>query len=217
VPKIVDHDQYRKELLRQCFDLFAVRGYAALTMRQLAQGLGVSTGTLYHYFPSKEALFEQLIQELTVQDLQAFVDEMAKYPTPLARTEAVFEFIAEREEYFINQNLLWVEFYQHQNRTTRQRPQVFQQVWKQNEQWVMDAVGIQDKVLLNLIGCFIDGMLLHRMFEGEEFEFEHHKELLLDMLRPYLEVPVDVPVEVPVLSKTKLTKSKTPPIASPTC
>ncbi|MGB6015410.1 MAG: helix-turn-helix domain-containing protein, partial [Nodosilinea sp.] len=48
MPKIVDHDQYRREILDQCFDLFAEKGYAALTMRQIAQELGVSTGTLYH-------------------------------------------------------------------------------------------------------------------------------------------------------------------------
>ena len=59
MPKIVDHEQYRKELLGKCFDLFAQKGYGSITMRQIAQGLGVSTGTLYHYFPSKQALFEQ--------------------------------------------------------------------------------------------------------------------------------------------------------------
>lgn len=69
MPKIVNHEQYRKELLSKCFDLFAAKGYAAITMRQISAGLKVSTGTLYHYFPNKQALFEQLVEEISQQDV----------------------------------------------------------------------------------------------------------------------------------------------------
>jgi AcrR family transcriptional regulator len=69
MPKIVDHDRYRKELLGKCFDLFAAKGYGSITMREIAQGLGVSTGTLYHYFPNKKVLFEQLIEQMAERDV----------------------------------------------------------------------------------------------------------------------------------------------------
>lgn len=49
MPKLVDHVSYRKHLLAHCLDLFAERGYSALTMRQIAEALNVSTGTLYEY------------------------------------------------------------------------------------------------------------------------------------------------------------------------
>ncbi|MEM7759849.1 MAG: helix-turn-helix domain-containing protein, partial [Cyanobacteria bacterium P01_A01_bin.40] len=74
MPKIVDHHRYRKELLAKCFDLFAQRGYGSLTMRQVAKEIGVSTGTLYHYFASKEELFRQLIEEITEQDILRVTD-----------------------------------------------------------------------------------------------------------------------------------------------
>jgi AcrR family transcriptional regulator len=76
MPKIVDHEQYRKELLGKCFDLFADKGYGAITMRQIANSLEVSTGTLYHYFPSKQALFEQLVEEISQQDVMAALAEL---------------------------------------------------------------------------------------------------------------------------------------------
>ncbi|NJL79674.1 MAG: helix-turn-helix transcriptional regulator, partial [Richelia sp. SM2_1_7] len=60
MPKIVDHEKYRKELLWKSFDLFAQKGYGSVTMREIAKELGVSTGTLYHYFPNKESLYLQL-------------------------------------------------------------------------------------------------------------------------------------------------------------
>ena len=72
MPKIVDREKQRSEILAAAFPLFARKGFGVVGMRQCAKELGVSTGTLYHYFPSKEALFEQmflrksqgLIQEL---------------------------------------------------------------------------------------------------------------------------------------------------------
>ncbi|PLZ35065.1 TetR family transcriptional regulator, partial [Fischerella thermalis WC542] len=73
MPKIVDHEQYRKELLMKSFDLFAQKGYAAITMRDIAKELGVSTGTLYHYFSNKKALFLQLVEEQTRQDILNFL------------------------------------------------------------------------------------------------------------------------------------------------
>lgn len=95
MPKIVDHEQYRRELLSRCFDLFAEKGYGSLTMRQIAQGLGVSTGTLYHYFPSKEVLFEQLLEELTEQDIHTITSALKGADTLSDRLAAAFAFLEE--------------------------------------------------------------------------------------------------------------------------
>lgn len=37
--------------------LFAQKGYAGLSMRQLAQAVGVSVAAIYHHFPDKNALY----------------------------------------------------------------------------------------------------------------------------------------------------------------
>lgn len=187
MPKIIDHDQYRKELLSQCFDLFAEKGYAAITMRQIAQGLKVSTGTLYHYFPSKEVLFEQMVREMALQDIQNAIVEIRQKETTLDRIEAIFHFIARHEDYFIKQNLIWFEFYQQQKRDGGDRLSLFCQIWKDHEQEISELVNITDQNLLKLLGCFIDGMLLHRMFDPEEFSFEQQTQLIMDMLKLYLD------------------------------
>lgn len=187
MPKIVDHEQYRQELLSKCFDLFAEKGYAAITMRQLAQGLGVSTGTLYHYFPSKEALFEQLVREMTLHEVQRFLAEAKKFKTLVEQIEAIFDFVEQHEDYYIKQTLLWVEFYQYQSRAGSDRTGIFSETWNENEKIIMDVIGIQDKTLINLVGCFIDGMLLHRMFECRQSSFDNEKKMLLQMLKLYTE------------------------------
>ena len=114
MPKIVDHEQYRKELLGKCFDLFAQKGYGSITMRQISQGLGVSTGTLYHYFPSKQALFEQLVEEVCQQDLSAALAELGERKTPQEAMEVLGRYIVKNEDYFIKWTYLWVDFCQHQ-------------------------------------------------------------------------------------------------------
>ncbi|GAB4380477.1 MAG: TetR/AcrR family transcriptional regulator [Elainellaceae cyanobacterium] len=187
MPKIVDHDSYRKELLSQCFDLFAEKGYAALTMRQIAQGLGVSTGTLYHYFPNKEMLFEQMVREMTLQDIQNAGVEIKKQTTTLDRIEAVFRFIEAHEDYFIKQTLIWVEFYQQQKREDGDRITIFQEIWKGNEQEISNLLGIRDQALLDFLCCSIDGMLLHRMFDRDKFSFQTQMQFLIQIIKPYLE------------------------------
>jgi len=73
VPKIVDHDAYRAELIEGSADLFVQHGYAGVSMRRVAKAVGVSTGTLYHYFPSKEALFEATVKHVIGRNAAAAV------------------------------------------------------------------------------------------------------------------------------------------------
>ncbi len=49
--------------------MFAQHGYGAVSMRRLAKELGVSTGTLYHYFPGKEELFRHLVDHRSRMDI----------------------------------------------------------------------------------------------------------------------------------------------------
>lgn len=51
------------ELTAAALGLFVEKGYAATRLEDVAQRAGVSKGTLYLYFDSKEALFKSVIQE----------------------------------------------------------------------------------------------------------------------------------------------------------
>jgi TetR/AcrR family transcriptional regulator len=51
------------ELLAAALDLFVEKGYAATRAEQVAQRAGVSKGTLFLYFPSKEELFKAVVRE----------------------------------------------------------------------------------------------------------------------------------------------------------
>jgi len=56
VPKIVDHDARREELVEATWRVIARAGMLGATMREIAREAGVSTGILAHYFADKEDL-----------------------------------------------------------------------------------------------------------------------------------------------------------------
>ena len=51
------------ELLAAALDLFVEKGYAATKVDEVAARAGVSKGTLFLYFPSKEDLFKAVVRE----------------------------------------------------------------------------------------------------------------------------------------------------------
>lgn len=51
----------RKEILEAGLDLFIRKGYAATKIGDIASRVGMSMGLLFHYFESKEKLYEELI------------------------------------------------------------------------------------------------------------------------------------------------------------
>lgn len=54
----------------KALELFSLRGYWQVSMRDLASHLGLKSGSLYHHFPSKQHLLFELIEEF-YEDLRA--------------------------------------------------------------------------------------------------------------------------------------------------
>src|SRR4051794_13711023 len=57
-PKSDDAIDTRRRVLRVAQEEFGERGYAGVSMDQLASTVGVNVRSIYHYFPSKRALFD---------------------------------------------------------------------------------------------------------------------------------------------------------------
>jgi len=53
----------RAELLEIAATMFATRGYAQTTVRDIADEAGILSGSLYHHFASKEAMLTEILQE----------------------------------------------------------------------------------------------------------------------------------------------------------
>lgn len=59
--KRMDVDERRKQLLERGAELFTSHPYDDLSMNKIAAEVGISKALLYHYFPSKQAFFEETL------------------------------------------------------------------------------------------------------------------------------------------------------------
>jgi AcrR family transcriptional regulator len=57
----LDVDERRQQLLERGAELFTSHPYDELSMSKIAAEVGISKGLLYHYFPSKQAFFEETL------------------------------------------------------------------------------------------------------------------------------------------------------------
>jgi AcrR family transcriptional regulator len=188
MPKVVDHVQYRKILLGQCFELFAQKGYAALTMREIAQHLGVSTGTLYHYFESKEILFEQFVEDMAERDLLQASAELSALTTVSERIQAAFAFVERHQDYFFQQMLIFMDAYQYQQRHPGETSvlAVIERVGEGVRAAIQELLGLQDPQLCVWVLSMIDGLIVSRLYGCRHVSFPTQAQICAQLLTAYL-------------------------------
>ena len=170
MPKQVDHDAYRRELIDQCVELFAQRGYAALTMREIARALGVSTGTLYHSFPTKQAIFSEVARRAMETD-EGFLEAVLAAGGPQERLAALVAHVAAGEERLVQQLLVLMEVV----RLEGEGSPLLEQVHTMAREYVAGVVvllGLPDPAVARSLLAQINGHLLAREIEGVAIDFD---------------------------------------------
>lgn len=72
------------ELLEAALNLFVEKGFAATSAEAVAQRAGVSKGTLYLYYPSKEELLKAVIAHYLSARIAATAEEVRQIDGPMA-------------------------------------------------------------------------------------------------------------------------------------
>lgn len=179
MPKVVDHDAYRRELLDKSFDLFADRGYASLTMRELAQGIGVSTGTLYHYFATKEEVFDALMTHVTDAEIEIAVSALPNRQRPVDGLVALFRYVDQSSSRLVKTQLLAIDYLKH-------RPEGGASLVKRSNAKINKTVakltGIKDPLALAHVGAALQGLLFTKEIDGVPVDFEAHARLVARIL-----------------------------------
>jgi AcrR family transcriptional regulator len=68
-----------QEILDAALSLFAEKGFAAARLEEIAARAGVSKGTIYLYFESKEAVFKALVQEKLASRIGGFAEMLRAF------------------------------------------------------------------------------------------------------------------------------------------
>lgn len=166
MPKIVDHEEKREDILNRCFELFARRGYGAVTMREIARRVGVSTGTLYHYFPAKNELFQQMFRLMSRRDTLRAERELALESDYRARLRRLVRFVSINAEHFQNLLLMALDYHRRHGHEAASR-RFIRETLAFYRQVLREQLGLRETGLERVIFSCLIGMLVQQMLDPE--------------------------------------------------
>jgi TetR/AcrR family transcriptional repressor of bet genes len=79
MPKIVDHDIQRAKFAEAAMSLIAQHGLEGVTMRAVAAEAGLSYGSLFHYFNSKDELLMHAVRRSTALQTRRINEFTSQY------------------------------------------------------------------------------------------------------------------------------------------
>lgn len=185
MPKIVDHDLYRKQLLASCAALFAQHGYAGVTMKQVAKAAGVTTGTLYHYFPDKESLFAALVQEMNDRDLQRVTMETPGGASVQEQVANSFRSLTPHAEGLLRNLLILIDYTKQHGQPAADRITSVRTANNAVREAVATTMHIDDPRLVTLFCAIMDGLMLEHYLGQPHATFEEQADLLGDIFAAY--------------------------------
>lgn len=182
MPKIVDHDEYRKEILEKCMGVFSKKGFANTTMRQIADEIGVSTGTLYHYFPTKLAILEQLFDHVRVYNIGDYLSRVKNVSTVEEKIEIISSFWMEYGDYYRTLILLGVDLFMNHNSGSTE--QVFADFSDDYRNAMARELEIPAEVSTSLF-IYLMGLMLHQVLTPGKISYSDQINIIRKMLLGY--------------------------------
>ena len=75
----------REVILEQSLDLFSVKGYQGVTVREIAKAVGIKDSSLYKHFESKQAIYDTLLARIN----EKFEETVAFHKLPQGEISAI--------------------------------------------------------------------------------------------------------------------------------
>lgn len=86
-----ERDERRQEIIAAARSLFWKKGFAGTTMPEIAAAAELAPGTLYLYFPSKDALYVELLLECYDQLIASLKAAAGRHSAPRRQAEALVD------------------------------------------------------------------------------------------------------------------------------
>lgn len=92
----------REKIVKAAYEYFMEKGYEQTSVRMILEKSGVTTGSFYHFFPSKQDLFEAVIDRFLTEYVSAFASICQDHELPvIQRCGLLFDELAKRmQEYY---------------------------------------------------------------------------------------------------------------------
>jgi AcrR family transcriptional regulator len=183
MPKIVDHNDYRREMLDKCFGLFSEKGYANITMKDIAAEIGVSTGTLYHYFSTKESILKQLISRAGEINTTEYVRRSDSTGTVSERFSLMVNFWKENGEFYRNLMMLGIDM------KRALEPQDSEQVFNEFSELYTTIMSERLNISMEyarFIFVYLLGLVLHSLLTPGKINYEEEIDRFSDEIEPFI-------------------------------
>lgn len=197
MPKIVDHEKRRQELVEAAWRVIARLGLDSVTVRDIAEESGYSTGTLAHYFADKDEILRVALERaddnirLRLEALPADLDPLDALHAILS--EALPLDTTRRFELTLDVNF-WARALNRPSLRSLQHGD--HDVWRsrvlhavQNVHTLPENGARTDAdAIADLLVAFVDGLGLHGLIYPEYMTGTRIEKLLAAQIRLVLEV-----------------------------
>ncbi len=86
-------DERRQALLAAALEVFVDKSFAAARMDDIARAASLSKGTVYLYFSSKEELFEAVLRNVALPNVEHMEDLMRQSPSVSVALDGIGQFV----------------------------------------------------------------------------------------------------------------------------
>ena len=183
MPKIVDHDEYREEMLEKCFHFFSRKGYSKVTMREIADEIGISTGTLYHYFSTKENILGELISWAGEKNVSDYISRVKPADSIRQRFKLIVDFWKENGNFYQNIMLLTIDM--QRNSSSEQYEKVYAFFSNRYCDAMSEQLNISHQFAMFIFIHFL-GITFHSLATSGKEEYELQIDLFSAMIKPLI-------------------------------
>ena len=129
----------RERVINAAYTLFVQRGYADVSMQQIADSTSITKATLYHHFRDKQDLYLATMRMAFTRNHATMTERLQQYPDLHARIREILAFLVEGKR--TDMQRLMSDFRQHVDEDSQQRFwSEFPKPWHLLEPMVREAI-----------------------------------------------------------------------------
>jgi TetR/AcrR family transcriptional regulator, transcriptional repressor of aconitase len=180
MPKIINHEKYRKELTDRATKIFREYGYSGLGMRKIAKELGISKSALYHYFPSKDALFSECTKSVTSFENRDYHSLSLNTMSRQERIKALILIFKKIEKDFKGELSLLIDYIR---TLTPSQVSADKNMQVANHHYLTMVAAFVGQTNAKFVLCLMYGVLLQRLFDGRKCGFQDIEDTLVSFIK----------------------------------
>ena len=101
----------KEEIVRAFFEVLSKKGYAKATIREVADAAGCNHGMLHHYFESKKAIIEAVVDHVMTVYKAELLEGLSQYDSAEDRIRYVISWFCDLDRFNLEFSRAWIEFW----------------------------------------------------------------------------------------------------------